>query len=586
MVSLGRRNFAIILVLAWLVISPYALTTSNVDYMRSPVKVMELAAPTISGPSLIEFENGTVGHTLVYQGSDPDPKNYTIRVDGAVFDTGFWSGGQITVFLVQLYLGDWIDTLPQDLEFNCTVFNNQEESASAITTVRVLPDTTEPIIQQPQNITYEEGSFGNEILWNVTEANPDFYNVTRVSNEPGTNFSLIESGDWGYTNFTINVDGLNASRWYIYSLFVRDLFGRNATSHVNVSVVVDSTDPTITSPDDIEYEFGDEGFEILWHAYDSNPKNYTITAVIHFNDTTYGDFGLFHTFLNVTVADWTFTDPSGQDIISVVDGLFLGNYTITLTLFDDFDRMTNDSVNVTVYEDIRAPLITSSGDLSYEEGYTGYSINWTVEESNPVLFNLTLDGSILENGTWDGTGYVVDVDGFAVGVYVYNMTYTDFFNQSAFSLIEVTVIADTHLPVVSGVIAIQTLSTSTSNNLTIQAYVWDLNNISNLEIQWGVGDPESDDFTFETADMEQSEIEDIFVAHLGNYQHGVQVWYKIVAEDDSSVQLVYDSGWLSVVMTAQSYVGAPAPLYAIVGVLGGLSLFVVTVRDTYDVFQD
>jgi hypothetical protein len=575
MVSLGRRNFALIFVLAWLVMSPYALTTSNIEPAYSPIDRMELAAPTVTGPSYYEFENGTVGHTLVYHASDPDPKNFSVTVDGADFYSGFWAGGDIIVFLVQLYLGGYIDTLPQDLDFNCTVFNNQDESASATTLVRVLPDTTAPLIEQPENITYEEGSFGNEILWNITEANPEFYNITRQSNEPGTNFSVIESGDWGHVNFTINIDGLNASRWYLYSLFVRDIFGRNATSHVNVTVLPDLTDPTITTPDDIEYEFGDEGFEILWNAYDSNPKNYTITALILFNDTLYGDYAHFHTFIDVEVTDWTFTDPEGQDIIAVVDGLFLGNYSITLTLFDDNDRMTNDSVNITIYEDIRAPLITPSGDLTYEEGYTGYSINWTVEESNPVSFNLTLDGSNMENGTWNGTGYTIDVDNFDVGVYLYNMSYTDFFNQSAFSLIEVTVAADSHVPVVSGVTAIQTFSTTTSNNLTVQAYVWDLNNISSLEVQWGTGDPESEDFTFETMDMVQSEIGHTFVAHLGEYNNGVRVWYKILATDNSSVNLVYDSGWLSVVITVQSYEGAPALLYAVVGLLGGLSLLVI-----------
>ncbi|MFW9927711.1 MAG: hypothetical protein ACFFDM_13250, partial [Candidatus Thorarchaeota archaeon] len=248
-----------------------------------------------------------------------------------------------------------------------------------------------------------------------------------------------------------------------------------------------------------------------------------------------------------------------------------------LTLFDIFDRMTNDSVNVTVYKDLRAPIITPSGDLSYEEGYTGNNINWTVEENNPRLFNLTLAGVDVASGVWAGEGYELNVDNLDVGVHVYNMTYTDFFNQSDFSLIEVEVTPDAHLPTVSGIIPIQTFSSSTSNNLTIQAYVWDLNNLSSLEIQWGVGDPESLDFTFETKDMEQTEIENIFVTHLGNYQYGVRVWYKILAQDNSSVQLLFDSGWLYVDITSQSFEGAPAPLYAVIVILGSLSLLVILV---------
>ncbi len=577
MISLGRRNIAIIIMIAWLVISPYALATMDVEEVYSPVKIMELAAPSITGPSYLEFENGTVGHLLVYQATDPAPKNYSVTVDGSVFDSGIWTGGDITVYLVQLYQDNWIDTIPKDLNFICTVFNNQNESASATTLVRVVPDTTAPIIDQPENITYEEGSFGNVILWNVTEANPSFYNITRQSNELINNFTVIESGDWGHENFTINVDGLNATHWYIYTLFVEDMFGLNATSHVNVTVVPDTTPPTITSPADIEFEFGEEGHEILWHAFDSNPKNYTITAVTLYNDTTYGDYDNFHAFIPVEVIDWTFTDPDGEDIVVSLDALYLGNYTVTLTLFDDFDRMTNDSVNVTIFKDIRAPIITPSGDISYEEGYSGYYINWTAEENNPLFFNLTLDGTDVDEGSWNGSEYSINVDDLDVGVHIFNMSFSDFFYQSDFSLIEVEVLADSHIPVVAGIKTVQTFNTATSNNLSIQAYAWDLNNISSLEVQWGVGDPESVDFTFETIDMEQTEIENIFVAHLGDFQHGELVWYKVIAQDNSSVQLVFDSGWLSVEITRQSSIGAPTSLYVVVIILGSLSLLVILI---------
>lgn len=574
MVTLGRRNIAIIFMLAWLVLSPYALTTNNIGHTIDPIKTMELAAPTISGPAFLEFENGSF-ENVVYTASDPDPKNYSLTVDGNPLDSGIWDGDDITAFFVWIYRDDLIDTLPKTLTLVCTVFNNQEESASATTTLSVILDETAPIVEQPANITYEDGSFGHEILWNITESNPDFYNITRTSNEPTSNNTVIQAGSWDGSNITINVDGLNVSRWYLYSLFLSDIFGRNTTSIVNVTVVPDLSYPTVTSPEDLSFEFGDEGFEILWHAFDSNPKNYSITAVIHYNDTTYGNIADFHTFIDVEETEWTFTDSDGGDIILGVDSLFLGNYTVTLTLFDDFDRMTNDSVNVTIYRDVRAPIITPSGDFSYEEGYTGYSINWTVEESNPLSFNLTLDGDVHENGTWLGEEYILSIDGLSVGVYVYNMTYTDFFNQSAFALIQVEVTADAHVPVVAELSVFQTFSTATTNNLTIHAYVWDLNNISNLEVQWGVGDPEDVAFEFETKDMEQSEIENMFMATIGEYKHGVVVWYKVVAQDDSSVQLEFDTGWIAVEITGQGIDRPPALLYAGVIILGALSLFVI-----------
>lgn len=577
MVSLKRRNIAIAVILAWFVLSPYVLTTNNVSHSYDRIASMELAAPTISGPSTYQFENGTIGRTIVYHASDPDPKNYSVTANGIRLDYGFWEGGAITVYLAWLYQQNLVDTLPKEITMVCTVFNQEGESASATTIITVILDETSPIIAQPANITYEAGSFGHEIRWNITESNPDFYNVSRISNEPTSNESIIVSGPWNGNNITINVDGLNASRWYLYSLFVNDTFGRNSTSHVNVTVFPDLTDPTITSPDDIVYEFGDEGYEVIWHAYDSNPKNYTVKSVILYNDTSYGNVSAFHTFIDIEEPDWTFSDPEGGDIVVDVDGLFLGNYTLTLTLFDDFGRMTNDSVNITIYPDIRAPIITPSGDLSYEEGYTGYFINWTIEESNPKSFNLTLNGEVHDNGTWRGEEYVLNVDRFSVGTYLYNMTYTDFFNQSAFSLIEVEVTPDAHPPTVAQVHAIQTYSTPTSNNLSVIAYVWDLNNISNLEISWGVGDPESVDFEFETEDMGQSEIVNIFTASFGEYSHGVVVWFKVVAQDNSSVQLIFDTGWIAVEISPQGIDRVPALLYVAVVIFGFLSLLVIFV---------
>jgi hypothetical protein len=563
------------------------LTTSDIGESYNPIATMELAAPTITGPSFIEFENGTVGHTLVFEGSDPDPKNYTVTVEGDELDTGIWGGRDITVYLVWLYRGNWIDTLPKDLTLVCTVFNNQDESASATTTVRVLLDETAPLVDsfhlwgnqttQTTNITYEVGSFGHEIQWNITEANPEFYNLTLMSNEPVNNATELESGPWDGVDITINIDGLNESRWYVFTLFLNDIFGRNSTSSVNVTVVPDTTYPTLTSPDNISFEFGDKGYEILWHAYDSNPKNYTITGLILYNNTAYGNVSEYHTFIDVIEPDWIFDEPQGGDIVVVLDTLFLGNYTITLTLFDIYGRMTNDSVNVTIYRDIRPPVITPSGDLSYEEGYSGYSINWTIEESNPKLFNLTLNGVVYENGTWNGEEYVLGVDDFPVGVYLYNMTYTDFFNQSDFSLILVEVTPDAHEPKVAEVSVFQTFSTATTNNLTIHAYVWDLNDIRSLEVQWGVGDPESVDFESETKNMEQSEIENIFTASLGEYRHSVVVWFKIIAQDNSSVQLVFDTGWIAVEIVGQGIDRVPAVLYAVVVIFGSLSLLVILI---------
>ena len=121
---------------------------------------------------------------------------------------------------------------------------------------------------------------------------------------------------------------------------------------------------------------------------------------------------------------------------------------------------------------------------------------------------------------------------------------------------------------------IQTLTSQTSNNLTVQAYVWDLNSIEDITIEWGVGNPENAAFVAQTSDMTLSGISDFFTAELGEYTHGVIVWYRITATDNSSMNNVETTEWMNVTVSSMSYQGAPALLYGVIGSLGGRSLVV------------
>ncbi|TFG32489.1 hypothetical protein EU527_10055 [Candidatus Thorarchaeota archaeon] len=577
MFSSNRSRFLIALLLTWFVLSPYVTTVSNFEFSVTPTNTMEIAAPTISGPAFYEFENGSRGDTLEYDAYDPNPKNYSVIVDGGNYLSGVWDGNAITVLLVYLYTLDMIDTLPQEFAFVVTVFNQAGESAIAATTVRVIQDETAPIIQQPANITYEYGSFGHEIQWNITESNPEFYNITRLSNETGTNFTIIESGDWDGDDIIINIDGLNESRWYIYTLFVRDIFGLNVSSAVNVTVYPDLSSPELSSPDDISFEFGALGNKVTWHVYDSNPKNYTITGIVHYNDTLYGNYTAFNSFANVTMTNWTLTNPDGDDVSIILDWFFLGNYTFIIQAFDIYGRNSTDSVFVYIYPDVRAPIIDPDEDLLYEEGYTGYSITWGVEENNPLWYNLTVNGDSMLDGIWRGENITIDVDNLDVGSYEYNMTFSDFFGSASYAIITVTVTPDAHLPIITTINVFQTYSTPTKNNLSVQAYAWDLNNLKSIEVEWGVGSPTAPDFNPASKIMERAILEDFYEALIGEYSHGVVVWFRIIAIDNSSVQNEEVTEWMSITITDMSYTGVPAPLYAIIALLGGLSLLVFIV---------
>jgi hypothetical protein len=224
MVSKSKNGAIVALVLACLVLQPAIGGTLASDPLPSS-QTFFVASISINSPPDLTFENGTLNELIRWTPDTTNPKNYSITMDGDAYRQGTWTGIPITVQLNDLYVRDLLDEpseLPSDFLFNCTVFNEDGESAWDVVIVHVIPDEAAPIIAQPENITYEEGSFGHEIRWNITETNPDFYNITRISNEPTSNDTVILSDKWDGDNITINVDGLNASRWYLYTLFVND----------------------------------------------------------------------------------------------------------------------------------------------------------------------------------------------------------------------------------------------------------------------------------------------------------------------------------------------------------------------------
>ncbi|MFW9862419.1 MAG: hypothetical protein ACFFET_09055, partial [Candidatus Thorarchaeota archaeon] len=113
-------------------------------------------------------------------------------------------------------------------------------------------------------------------------------------------------------------------------------------------------------------------------------------------------------------------------------------------------------------------------------------------------------------------------------------------------------------------------STAWANNLTIQAYVWDLNRIRNITVEWHTGDETETD----VVEM-MYEANDFYSAHLGQFAHGAVVHYRVVAVDNSSARNVYDTGWLQYEITPLTQPGLPLPVSLAVVILGGLSTIIV-----------
>ncbi|MHA1928554.1 MAG: hypothetical protein ACTSV2_08245, partial [Candidatus Thorarchaeota archaeon] len=99
-------------------------------------------------------------------------------------------------------------------------------------------------IDTPADITFVNGTTGNEIVWTPTSNDPGHYAVFQ-------NGSEIDSGSWNGNPLTVDVDGLSPGT-YIYEVIVSHILGYTVTDLVEV-VVTAAADDTTTVPESADY---------------------------------------------------------------------------------------------------------------------------------------------------------------------------------------------------------------------------------------------------------------------------------------------------------------------------------------------
>ncbi len=284
----------------------------------------DVNAPTIDDPSDFNVQVGSIGNTVMWAPYDANPDSYTLLVNEARWDYGEWSpdDDNITVGIDGLSLGGY--------NFTIIVYDEGGNSATSTVWITVIDDDTTPIIDVPDDITYDELSTGHWLTWTPSDANPDTYVVYR-------NGVVIDSGVWDGSQVAIQIDGLDYGS-YNYTLWVQDIGGNTATDTAWV-YVVDGTAPTISSPSDIEYEEGDTGNQISWTATDLHPVSYEIFI----NGSSIGSY------------DWTV-----DTIIVSVDGLAVGTHLVTLTVTDIGGNTASNSILVIVTSASTSPTTTTT----------------------------------------------------------------------------------------------------------------------------------------------------------------------------------------------------------------------------------
>ncbi|MHA1962295.1 MAG: hypothetical protein ACW99U_18985 [Candidatus Thorarchaeota archaeon] len=115
---------------------------------------------------------------------------------------------------------------------------------------------------------------------------------------------------------------------YSYNIVVFDTSGNTASDSVEITVV-DTTDPTLSSPDDVQFKEGDSGYNLTWILIDVNPQSYEI-------------------FMDLTLIASGLWNSTGETITISLDDLLEGVHHLTIYVSDLAGNEASDMIIVTV----------------------------------------------------------------------------------------------------------------------------------------------------------------------------------------------------------------------------------------------
>jgi len=175
-------------------------------------------------------------------------------------------------------------------------------------------------ISSPYSITYEGGSTGNTVLWTALSYAPDRYVIVFDG-------VLQVNSTWDGTDVEISCDGLSLDT-HNYTLEIFNTFGHSLLKRTYVRVL-DTTDPVLSQPDDVNYTVGSQGNVIEWTLNDLYPDTYELYI---------GNESL-------RIDTWNSTS---ETISLSVDDLPVGEYNFTIFVNDTSGNIASDLVTIRV----------------------------------------------------------------------------------------------------------------------------------------------------------------------------------------------------------------------------------------------
>ncbi len=190
----------------------------------------------------------------------------------------------------------------------------------------------DPIVSSPPDLDLPEDATSPTIQW-VASGN---YPTNYIIFVDGVN---VGSGSWEAGHRIVhNLTPYMTVGIHNHSIVLFDMNGRSTMDSVEVTVQ-NIIAPTIEGPSDMSIEEDSTGNELTWVVFDTDPATYQVleNGSVFESDT------------------W-----DGGNIVISLDGLEVGTYNYTCTVYDREGRLTSDTVIVTVTEAVTTTTTTTT----------------------------------------------------------------------------------------------------------------------------------------------------------------------------------------------------------------------------------
>ncbi|MBN2228585.1 MAG: hypothetical protein JW779_03255 [Candidatus Thorarchaeota archaeon] len=284
---------------------------------------------------------------------------------------------------------------------------------------------TRPVLNNPGTIS-TDGSVS--LSWTLSVSSLGSISYYQVQYSASPIFSIIQ-GEFTTTDLQISLTALPYGECYLRVRAIDDTGSHSYWSNDEyIDVVREYLPPSIDNPEDIIFEEGITGENIVWAPVEANPQYYKIFL----------DGALFE------VSSW-----SGGPVEVSLDGLVAGNYYFIIQVFDIYNNWIADAV-VVIVEPATPPSIDNPIVDPYEAGTTGHTITWSPDDFCPISFIVYLDNVEYTSGDWFGGTITIAIDGLDPGVYEFRIQVYDQVGLSSSSTVIVTVV-DLTPPVLPGI---------------------------------------------------------------------------------------------------------------------------------------